>query len=242
LTASADGNVIADAIRLVGTGPAPADLVYLHTDQIGLPQKITDATRAVVWDRVQDPFGRQVSLANSGGIETSLRFPGQQADPDTGFAYNYFRDYDPTLGRYIQADPIGLAGGINRYAYVEGNPVRSTDRLGLDSESQDAARTYIYRQGPLDVFVPGTPANDYWTKWISRELRHLYSNIERFCASVSGSDAEAREKQCEAQAEQDEAVCRSLSDPSARARCWESANARFGACSQNKPLPPLITW
>lgn len=77
LTAGADGNMIADAIRLVGTGPAPADLVYLHTDQIGLPQKITDATQAVVWDRMQDPFGRQVSLTNSGVIDTSLRFPGQ---------------------------------------------------------------------------------------------------------------------------------------------------------------------
>jgi len=130
LTASSDGAVVADAIKLVGTGPVPANLVYLHTDQIGLPQKITDATRGLVWDRVQDPFGRQVSLTNSGGIDTALRFPGQQADPDTGFAYNYFRDYDPTLGRYVQADPIGLAGGINRYAYVGGNPVGYTDSSG----------------------------------------------------------------------------------------------------------------
>jgi len=131
LTASSDGNVVADTIKLVGTGPAPANLVYLHTDQIGLPQKITDATQAIVWDRVQDPFGRQVSLTNSGGIDTALRFPGQQADPDTGFAYNYFRDYDPTLGRYIQADPIGLAGGINRYAYVGGNPHTHTEQVPL---------------------------------------------------------------------------------------------------------------
>ncbi|QEX22839.1 hypothetical protein FRZ61_27720 [Hypericibacter adhaerens] len=131
LTASSDGNVVADAIKLVGTGPAPADLVYLHSDQIGLPQKITDATQTVVWDRLQDPFGRQVSLTNSGGIDTVLRFPGQQADPDTGFSYNYFRDYDPTLGRYIQADPIGLAGGINRYVYVGGNPITRIDPRGL---------------------------------------------------------------------------------------------------------------
>ncbi|QEX22833.1 hypothetical protein FRZ61_27660 [Hypericibacter adhaerens] len=105
LTASSDGNVVADAIKLVGTGPAPADLVYLHSDQIGLPQKITDAAQAVVWDRVQDPFGRPVSLTSSGGIDTSLRFPGQQADPDTGFAYNYFRDYDPTLGGLFAVRP-----------------------------------------------------------------------------------------------------------------------------------------
>jgi RHS repeat-associated protein len=148
LTASADGNVVADAIKLVGTGPAPADLVYLHTDQIGLPQKITDATQAIVWDRVQDPFGRQVSLTNSGGIDTSLRFPGQQADPNTGFAYNYFRDYDPTLGRYIQADPIGLAGGVNRYAYVGGNPVGYTDSNGqiIDTLADLAFISYdLYR-------------------------------------------------------------------------------------------------
>jgi len=148
LTASSDGNVVADAIKLVGTGPAPANLVYLHSDQIGLPQKITDATQAVVWDRVQDPFGRQVSLTNSGGIDTALRFPGQQADPDTGFAYNYFRDYDPTLGRYIQSDPIGLAGGINRYAYVGGNPVGRTDSNGqvIDTIADVAFVSYdLYR-------------------------------------------------------------------------------------------------
>jgi RHS repeat-associated protein len=187
LTASSDGNVVADAIKLVGTGPAPANLVYLHTDQIGLPQKITDATGALVWDRVQDPFGRQVSLTNS-GIDTALRFPGQQADPDTGFAYNYYRDYDPTLGRYIQADPIGLAGGINRYAYVSGNPVRFSDRRGLDSA--ESSRRNLYYPGPFDILIPGTPANDLWTKWVSRELRQLWDELDRVGTLSMSGDAE----------------------------------------------------
>jgi len=52
---------------------------------------------------------------------------------ETGLFYNYFRDYDPQTGRYVQSDPIGLAGGINPYFYAGGNPVNSVDPLGLET-------------------------------------------------------------------------------------------------------------
>ena len=60
----------------------------------------------------------------------NLRFPGQYYDVETAKHYNYFRDYSPSIGRYIQSDPIGLRGGLNTYGYVKGEPLRFTDRKG----------------------------------------------------------------------------------------------------------------
>lgn len=69
--------------------------------------------------------------ASLGAFDMPLRFPGQYADKETNNNYNYFRDFDPTLGSYKQSDPIGLEGGLNTYSYVQSNPVISVDPLGL---------------------------------------------------------------------------------------------------------------
>ena len=57
--------------------------------------------------------------------------PGQYYDQETGLDYNMARDYDPTVGRYVESDPLGIKAGVNTYAYVKGNPVSSSDSLGL---------------------------------------------------------------------------------------------------------------
>ena len=57
--------------------------------------------------------------------------PGQYADRESNLNYNYYRDYEPETGRYVQSDPIGLAGGINNYGYVGGDPVSRSDPSGL---------------------------------------------------------------------------------------------------------------
>lgn len=61
----------------------------------------------------------------------NLRFPGQYFDAETGKHYNYFRDFDPAIGRYTESDPIGLRGGLNTYGYVRANPLGLIDPLGL---------------------------------------------------------------------------------------------------------------
>ncbi|MCH8544191.1 MAG: RHS repeat-associated core domain-containing protein [Alcanivorax sp.] len=76
-----------------------------------------------------EPFGR-VSVDPASSISLFSRFPGQYQDDETGLYYNYFRDYDPSIGRYIQSDPIGLGDGPNTYSYVHNNPLRYIDPTG----------------------------------------------------------------------------------------------------------------
>ena len=104
---------------------------HVHADHLGTPQKMTDDTGAIVWDRQQRPFGETHS--ETGTATNPQRFPGQYADATTGLNYNYFRHYDPSLGRYIASDPIGLEGGLNTYGYVGGNPVNAVDPKGLET-------------------------------------------------------------------------------------------------------------
>jgi RHS repeat-associated protein len=115
---------------------------------MGTPRRLTDpATNTVVWRWDSDPFGNgepvESQATSSDWVSYSLRFPGQVYDSHLGTYYNHYRDYDPTSGRYLQSDPIGLAGGINTYAYVRGNPISLVDPFGLAPgdpyQTQDAA-------------------------------------------------------------------------------------------------------
>ena len=105
---------------------------YYHNDHLGTPRVVTAEDGTQLWKGDYNPFGKVKETQNQDAYyEQNIRFPGQVLDSETGLYYNYFRFYDPSLGRYTTSDPIGLAGGLNTYAYVGGNPVRFTDPLGL---------------------------------------------------------------------------------------------------------------
>ncbi|MCP3675369.1 MAG: hypothetical protein GY829_12965, partial [Gammaproteobacteria bacterium] len=108
-----------------------------HTDHLATPRKATNEAGQVVWQWESEAFGN--ALPQSSGIAVNLRFPGQYYDAGTGLYYNYFRYYDPEVGRYITSDPIGLQGGLNTYGYVGGNPINVIDPTG---------------EGPAVVIIP----------------------------------------------------------------------------------------
>jgi RHS repeat-associated protein len=90
---------------------------------------MTDSSGTVVWSADYKPFGEATITVST--ITNNLRFPGQYYDAETGLNYNYFRDYNPAIGRYVQADRIGLRSDINLYRYTGNNPINRIDPLGL---------------------------------------------------------------------------------------------------------------
>ncbi|NBQ68347.1 MAG: hypothetical protein EBU46_05740 [Nitrosomonadaceae bacterium] len=113
------------------------ELTYLHADHLDTPRIGTNSSGAIVWQWNSDAFGSQPPNEDPDGngmpTTVNLRFPGQYFDKETNLHYNYFRDYDPRIGRYLGSDPIGLMGGINTYLYAGANPLMYTDPLGLFS-------------------------------------------------------------------------------------------------------------
>ena len=146
---------------------------YVHTDHLGTPRAISNGN-TVIWRWESDPFGTTAPQEDPDGdltdIVYNLRFPGQYFDSETGLHYNYFRTYDPSTGRYLESDPIGLQGGLNTYGYVGGNPLAMIDPLGLvewpwpfagrvSNESKDPVPISGTESGIMqtEVVPPGTP-------------------------------------------------------------------------------------
>lgn len=132
----------------------------IHTDHLNTPRMLLEPGGALRWRWLGEPFGaspaEEQPTAARPALKFNLRFPGQQYEAFGGRFYNHFRDYDPTTGRYVQSDPIGLDGGINTYAYVGSNPLSYIDPLGL-LQWRVLGEWRDYNNSVPQSTIPGTP-------------------------------------------------------------------------------------
>ncbi|EPO5509265.1 RHS repeat domain-containing protein, partial [Pseudomonas aeruginosa] len=139
-------------------------LLYLHGDHLDTPRLATDASGQIAWQWQSDTFGRGEALSQ-GSTQVNLRFPGQYYDAESGLHYNYFRDYDPETGRYVESDPVETLRKLNNpemtflnsgesmlqatpywehgftpnhnYTYSDNNPTAKSDKHGLSPNPTD---------------------------------------------------------------------------------------------------------
>lgn len=119
------------------------NIFYDYDNQVNAPQKIANASRTLEWDFETEPFGETYATPTN-TTPTNHRFPGQYADSEDTLSYNYFRDYDPSIGRYIEADPMGLNAGPNLFAYAGDNPTQNIDPSGLTTITYADGHTETY--------------------------------------------------------------------------------------------------
>ncbi|RQU88677.1 hypothetical protein DF133_17760 [Burkholderia cenocepacia] len=144
-------------------------LYPILTDQIGLPKAVFDEQGQPVWKAAYSLWGKLLPVRRAANdvqntpIDTTLRFPGQWADDETGLNYNLNRYYDPDSGQYLSVDPLGLAAGLRTHGYVP-QPTNEMDPLGL-------AKCPIpgVNEGFAEWFNKLTPEefNNYWKDYSS---------------------------------------------------------------------------
>lgn len=209
------GDLPVGVLRMNGSSHVN-ELYYVEPDALGTPRVVIDPSRGTLgtvvwrWDLTGAPFGNQLPNQDpdQDGSEFvfDMRFPGQRYDNASGLHYNYFRDYDPSTGRYSQSDPIGLDGGISTYGYVEGNPFLFSDRLGLIKiPGIDGAvgETSIHANPGPDVTPPGSRAEhnpahihlgsnkgprvltDTFKPYSAADARKMSAKQMQFCARLS---------------------------------------------------------
>ena len=137
----------------------------VEPDHLDTPRVLVNSTHQVIWRWDSSPFGDTPAEESPTGLAAfhySLRFPGQQYDPETQSHYNYFRDYEPGTGRYLESDPIGLRGGLGSFGYATADPLSTFDPTGEKSRKgcicEKNSNNYAGPTGVYIMFDPsGTP-------------------------------------------------------------------------------------
>ena len=180
-------------------------VLYVINDRTGMPMYYIDSAKNTKWRGRYYPYGEM--YAGMVSTQNYHRYPGQWWDDESSLHYNWHRYFSPRIGRYYQADPIGLDGGINMYGYAGGNPigavdvdglsVRSilsglkniSDGLGLYINPLSAVNNYVLSLIPSQVTEGryaftgiGEEATDFWSKKFMETNNWLYTVPGGFAA------------------------------------------------------------
>ena len=172
-------------VGVVDHNASVAVVNFIHADGLGSPRVVTDGAGVAQWKwpYTSNPFGEHAPVSTS-GYTLNLRFPGQYFDAESGLSYNVNRDYEAATGRYVQADPIGLAAGSNIYSYVSSNPLAASDSMGLQESpsvgpgnvlpgNYDSSTIGCDGMGGITVFIiPRSDCTD------ACDMRHELSHIK----------------------------------------------------------------
>ena len=225
-------------------------IYYAHADQLNTPRLLTKSAGQVVWRSRQEAFGKatvQEDPDGNGAIITfNTRLPGQYFDLETGLHYNYFRDYDPAVGRYAESDPIGLAGGLNTFRYAGANPVSYSDPRGLNVAGVNPFNPCsICHNGVFPApILPGAPSPSKPWEWNPPEPKPIVKPKE-----PKGGNDDDCDDECDQILEMDTAMCNvgyllwDWNNPdyatAFRGRCMARAFARWSLCKKNGgQMPP----
>jgi len=251
------------------SGGVPS-LQYLTTGQIDEPLVLTNSAKTVTWNGYTDPFGLGATFGTPSAI-LNLRLPGQSFQNETsaaGLSLNGARNYDPTLGRYTQPDPLGIDAGANPYAYVDGDPLNLTDPMGLAPSNQATVQYCLWgfctppipmapsdyvncavkdAFGQCEVNSPSGPQTSPMADWKPRYWPNR--------SSVPSSKTKANcppppeEDECETQLAADRtkcAVAKAVYGAQSAAICYGTAEARNSECRVGGGVhairTPLYPW
>ena len=135
-------------------GSGTSSKSYLYTDERGSVTAVTDGSGSVTTVYGYDDYGVPSTL--SGSANSRFRYTGQTWLPEVGLYYYKARMYAPSLGRFLQPDPIGYGDGMNMYAYVGGDPVNSMDPTGNCDEGMGSS----VGSAPVNVTVCALSGDD----------------------------------------------------------------------------------
>jgi RHS repeat-associated protein len=144
------------------------DMAYVYADHLDTARVIVrNSDHAIVWRwDGAEPFGATPPGDNPSALGSygyNPRMPGQVFDAESGNFYNWHRDYGPSIGRFVQSDPIGLKGGVNTYVYVGASPIGAVDLLGLLVEGGGGGggggkeECFLFLEIPLGIIGPTLP-------------------------------------------------------------------------------------